>query len=246
MLAGARPIFYGSLRRTAIGRDWRFEEIMRQAAQVARRAVAMTALAFRASLEVTDHPRSTELSGGILGWLESAGAASELEPIERDLLGTPYRQLDKQQIGDAHWSGEGAWILAWAIGHAELPSLCEPVDCRPLFERLRIMRPEVHDLLTGARLRSDDELTTYSVSAWAFRSELHLRRVGTARTLLAKIERGRLEELGLAPSEEIIAETAKLVAGLSDEECQTAAGPAFVREYAIFWLFSDHPGYFED
>jgi hypothetical protein len=181
-----------------------------------------------------------------LGWLEFAEVASELEPIERDLLETPYRQLDKQQFGDAHWSGEGAWILAWAIGHAELPSVREPVDGRPLFERLRIMRPEVREVLSGARLRSDDELTAYCVSAWAFRSELHLRRLGTARTLLAKIERERLEKLGLAPPEHSIAETAKFVDGLSDEECQTAAGPAFVREYAIFWLLSDSTGYFQD
>ncbi|MCU0880305.1 MAG: DUF4272 domain-containing protein [Pirellulaceae bacterium] len=207
----------------------------------------MAALSFRASLEATDHPRSAPLSEEILKWLEAVGVVSELSSLEREILSTPYRRLEAQQLGDARWSGEGAWVLSWALGRVPLPASHEPVDYQPLVEELRVMRPEARELVTDARLRSDAELVAYAVRAWAFRSELHLRRLaGNARTVLAKIERQRLSDLGLTPSEQIISETARLVDDLSVEERRIAAGPAFIREHAMFWILGDRAAYFED
>lgn len=220
---------------------------MQTAAQVARRAVAMTALAFRASMEVTDHPRSAELSHEIPRWLERIGVASELMPYEQDLLNTPYGGLDSSQSREANWSGEGAWVLAWAIGLVERPAECEWADYHALFERLRIMRPEVREVLAHAAARPAAEWVRYGVETWALRSELQLRMLQPdSREPLASIQSKRLEALGLSPDPAVIERVVRLVDSLTDEERKRAAGPVLLREHAIFWLLNDSPVYYDD
>src|SRR4051812_7785268 len=84
---------------------------MRTSSEVLRRAVVMTTVAFRASLEATIHPRSRELSQRLLPWLESLGMAGDIDPIEHDLLATPFGELETSQKTDAKWSGEGAFVM---------------------------------------------------------------------------------------------------------------------------------------
>src|SRR6476620_3156482 len=108
---------------------------MRTSAEVLRRAIVMTSVASRASLEVTAHPRSQEISDRLLPWLESHGMASDIDPIERDLLATKFGALEASQETDGHWSGEGAVVMCWALHLTAQPPLDEQVDYTTLFEQ---------------------------------------------------------------------------------------------------------------
>ena len=127
---------------------------MRTIVQIAKPAIVMTSLAFRASLEVTDHSRAKKASDRIPGWLGEQGVNDELDAIERDILETPYRQLEDRQRRDANWSGEGAWIMAWALKLVELPPNRETVDPRILVERLGILRQDVTELTATVSLKT--------------------------------------------------------------------------------------------
>src|SRR5947209_6884425 len=95
--------------------------IIRPADQIARRAVVMASIAFRASLEVTAHRRALELSNAILPWHKTHGVDIELDPIERVLLETPVGQLEQEQQSDAFWAGEAAALFCWTLGLAKKP-----------------------------------------------------------------------------------------------------------------------------
>lgn len=93
--------------------------INREPATVARRALVLTVVAFRGSLEVTDHPRVIELSQRLVPWLDEIECRSELDPKERELLGTPLGQLSKSFLIDANWAGEAAAFFCWTLNCRE-------------------------------------------------------------------------------------------------------------------------------
>ncbi len=113
---------------------------MRTPSEILRRAIVMTSVAFRASLEVSVHARCEELCGRLLPWLEEHGMAGEIDTTERELLATPFGQLDKSQQVDANWSGEGANIMCWALGLQSRPHYHEHVDYTHWFNQLGILR----------------------------------------------------------------------------------------------------------
>jgi hypothetical protein len=136
---------------------------MRTSQQVAERAIVMTTLAFRSSLEVTDHPRSVELTNRLLGWLKSYRLDFSLESTQREILAAPRGTLIRSQMSEAVWCAEEAGWLAWAIGHgAPLPTL-EPADARPLVQTLHILQDEVERIVEAAAFRPRSEIETSGV-----------------------------------------------------------------------------------
>ncbi len=205
----------------------------------------MGAVAMRASLEVTTHPRVVEISGHLLPWLSSLGIMRELDPIESELLATAYGQLEPEQRTDANWAGEGAAICCWALGIADRPPLCEPADHNDIVERLKVLHPEAKLILEMESLRPISELQTYVVEVVLIRSQLQqLRDEGIGRSVLEKIARAKLVELGLGSLGAKMGRVAQIVAGMSSEERKRSAGLYFVRELAATWIFDSRERYF--
>jgi Domain of unknown function (DUF4272) len=100
--------------------------------RVAARALVLAAISCRGLIEKdAGNPGAEELRQGILPWLDSIGAAEELEPAETNLLSTPLGGLDHKKTINMSWQSEGMVVLAWALGYAELPAAhveCEPSD----------------------------------------------------------------------------------------------------------------------
>lgn len=102
------------------------------AARVAARAIALSAVTCRAFIESDAHkPGAEELRLKIIAWIEVIGVAAEMELAETALLSTPLGSLEAKRALDATWQSEGMVVLAWALRHAKLPPVhiqCEPSE----------------------------------------------------------------------------------------------------------------------
>ncbi len=100
--------------------------------RVAARALILASVSCRALIEKdAGKPGADELRQKLLPWLESVGAAEELEPHERELIETDMGSLDPKKRINASWQSEGMVVLAWALGYSGLPIIyaqCEPSD----------------------------------------------------------------------------------------------------------------------
>jgi hypothetical protein len=94
--------------------------------------MVLAAVSCRALIEKDARKAGAEkLRQDVRRWLETIGAAGELEPAEAELISTPLGSLDKTTTWNAGWQSEGMVVLAWALGCAMLPPVhaeCEPND----------------------------------------------------------------------------------------------------------------------
>ena len=220
---------------------------MRTSAEVLRRATVMTSVAFRASLEATPHPRSQQLSQRLLPWLETLGMASDIDPIEHDLLATAFGKLQASQKTDANWSGEGANVMSWALHLTAQPPYHEFVDYTVLFDRLGVLRCDPQIAFPDIALRSLKEISDFHIRVETLRTALQLARTDASlHTTLRKVWLSRLSELGLHGRDDDFEEAVQRVSTYSSEERQRAAGLCFVRNVATSWLVDGRRAYFED
>lgn len=220
---------------------------MRSAQEVAERAVVMTALAFRASLEVTDHPRSNELSGRLLGWLEQQQLGGALDPIEREILAAPRGTLAASQRTDATLAEEGACFFAWCLSTGPQLPLAERADARPLVASLRILHSDVGEIIQSASLRPEPEIASACLDILLTLSELRQRRLAdpSARKLLADMEASGIAELGLHVSPESEQRSRVFVDSLLTDQQRSIAGLQFARSEAACWLYDGRARYFD-
>jgi hypothetical protein len=130
----------------------------REPEQVAKRALVSGALAFRSSLEVTDHPRVIELSERLLPWLNEIGCGDELDPIEREELATPLKHLSESQKIDVNCAGEAASFFCWALKLLGPLEVSTPTDQSVLPDILCILQPTALKLIQSAALRETAEI----------------------------------------------------------------------------------------
>ncbi len=218
----------------------------REPLQVAKRTLVLGAIAFRASLEVTNHPRTVELSRRMLPWLREVNCDDEIDPIERDLLDTPLGCLGPSLRIDANYAGEAAAYFCWALGMAEPLPVVEAADQAQLLERLAILTPGAATILQSPSLRDRDEIRDASRHYVLVRSRLQEIRVGPPASDI--IRRGHFEslhEVGIEVPEEAVERATAAVDRMTPEERSRSAALYFVRSHAALWLFSDRPTYFE-
>lgn len=131
------------------------------AVKVARRALALTAVAARATLELDaeqlDSPE--ELRKRLTAWLESLDIGDELEPQEWKVLQRPVGTLEQQDFINAMWRVEGLAVLAWALGLCEMPPDDELVVPMELYGSLGFLDTEAaRAILASPELRPAAEL----------------------------------------------------------------------------------------
>ena len=133
--------------------------------RVARRALCLGAVAWRAMLERGNDVRE-ELERArteFLEWVNAVGIGEELEPDEWRLLQRPVGMLDQQEAIDAEWLIEGAAVLAWALGAFELPPYDREADVSTLWTVLGLDSVDTApEFLANPGLRPGDEVETLS------------------------------------------------------------------------------------
>lgn len=213
--------------------------MLRSSRDVVVQAMIYGTLGFRASLEVTVHPRSATLCSQLLPWLEQLNFSDRIDEFHREILETPYSELPPEFQSEAYWRGETASFLGWAIQLFDKPDPIQPVDAGVLLERLRILQPQASDLVSSANLRSKHEIEDYCAFCVTVRHYLQLSALDKfGQTLLKRVHQTRLSELGLNDTidrqREIEIEAAQFAS-----DFPSAKGLYVVRALASEWLLGE-------
>jgi len=204
------------------------------------------AVAFRASLEETSHPRVVEITHRLLPWLCDLGCDDEIDPIERELLETPRGQLSDSQWIDANWAGEAATIFCWALNLVGGLNEVNPADQSVLPDLLCILKPEAAAIIQSASLRDSAEIEDMCRQIVMIRSVLQEMRVGLPGSdVIRRLNVQRLSEAGIVVTEDAAKRASAIVAGMTPQGRDQVAGLYFVRDHAALWLFSDRSKYFD-
>lgn len=219
---------------------------MRTPIQVLRRAIVMTAIACRASLEAAADTPAEGASKQILPWIGGLGLLRDLDPIEHDLLATPFKGLDRSQQIDANWSGEGANVMCWALGLTAEPAPDVYVDYTPWFDRLLILFGDALAAMHDVQLRPLEEIGAFHVRVESLRTALQLERSSPAiHPALRKVWLARLSELNLGTGTENLDRAIAEIASWSGDQKNRATGLCVVRGVASSWLIDGRPAYFQ-
>lgn len=145
--------------------------------KVARRALALTAVAARASLEL-DESKPDHHRKRIADWINELNIADELEAHERKPLNRPVGSLKEKNFIDTMWQVEGLAILAWALNLSPAPSCDKLVIPADVYESIGLFDPDAGDaLLQRPNLRSADQLNAMREHLFMF--HWRLRRFAT-------------------------------------------------------------------
>lgn len=131
------------------------------AERVARRALALAAVAARALVEQSDPSEAgvEQYWKDILSWVEAIGIREELEPDEWKVLQRPVGRLDQRAAIDSTWRLEGLGVLAWALKQFDLPPYDELVSPQTLLRSVGFLDEQAAaGLLADPELRSREEL----------------------------------------------------------------------------------------
>lgn len=171
----------------------------RDSHEVALQAIIFGTLGFRASLEVTEHPRSKALCSQLLPWLEQMNLGARLEEFHREILLTPHREMSREFQTEAVWRGEEASILGWAIQVFDRPNPTECIDPGLLVNNLRLLQPNISELISSAKLRPQSEINEFCAFCLTVRYQFQcLALPKDAETILRRIHQSRIAELGLS------------------------------------------------
>jgi hypothetical protein len=172
--------------------------MFRSAYEVAAQAIICGALGFRASIEVTEHPRTKKLCIRLLPWLKEVGIGTQIEPYHHVILETPHGKLSHEFQTEAYWRGESAAVFGWSIYLFDTPGRFDPIDPGLLATNLRILHASANQLLTSAKLRPQTEIDEYCLYCLEIRHQFQLKDLPRkARATLRSIHRKRLAELGM-------------------------------------------------
>jgi hypothetical protein len=134
--------------------------------RVARRALALTAVAARATLEL-DAPQLDQPDGyrqDLLRWVDQLSIGDELEPEEWKVLQRPVGRLEQQDFINAMWRVEGLAVLAWALHLHELPPDDELIVPVEVYKSMGFLVPEIaRGILDSPELRPAEEINEMQI-----------------------------------------------------------------------------------
>lgn len=213
------------------------------AERVARRLLALTAVAARATLEL-DAPNldnAEDHRERIESWISDVGVADELEPDESKVIQRPVGTLDQQAFINSMWRVEGLAVLAWALHLHPLPPYDELVVPPELYQAIGLFDADSgRQILSGPELRTSEELAEMQEHLLAFHWRLRdfsLRPVAMDFVEFSHncwfgsfdIDRFRVIDADLAIGDFAISDA-------PEEEIQRAQSTAMERHLALNWL----------
>jgi hypothetical protein len=219
--------------------------------RVARRALALAAVAGRALLELPDSGGDESFRPRLIQWVDTVGVRDELEPDEEKLLQQPLGVPSQQEAVNATWRLEGLAVLAWALGRFELPRHDQQVDAGQLMPAICLLDAAgAKGLLADARLRTIEELKAMSDRLLAIHWRLRQFRADGGEPIAdwpseAKNAWFPLNLAGIPLIDGDLALGDAAIADASEDLFQLASSIAQERHQAINWLAGDSAVYSE-
>lgn len=213
------------------------------AARVAQRAIALTAVTTRAILEQdAGDPNARGFHGRLLDWVEAVGVGDELEPDEWQALQSPVGRLEQRAQIESTWRLEGLVVLAWALGRFEIPAHDELVDFNAMWGALGLLKDEeASELLERPVLRSREELGALRrrlfALHWRLRNFSLRPEVMDFAKFAAECWFGPLDITGLPLVDGDLAVQGERLDRASPEAVSAARSTAFERHRAANWLW---------
>ena len=171
----------------------------RSSDDIAIRAIISGTLGFRASLEVTEHPRCSEICSRLLPWLEQLNFSDRIEEFHREILNTPHGDLPREFKSEAVWRGEAAYFLGWAIQLFDKPHPSMLTDPGALTGVLRLLHSNANELVSSARLRPQPEVDDYCAFCLTVRHVFQVAAIqANGRDSLNRTYQLRLAQFGLS------------------------------------------------
>ena len=225
-----------------------FDTIPPTAERVAARALVLTAVACRSSLEAdAGSPEAEDFRESLVEWMRSAGLDGEAEGPELALLRAPLGSLDEQATIDASWQGEGVGVLAWALRRYDLPSYDELVAPPEIGHRLGFLRERAETVLAAPELRPAEELEQLRAAMFALHWRLRqfsLDRQGMDFEAFArKSWFGPLDIRGLRLARRDLAIDGRPLLDVPEERWRECLSIASERHRAANWLAGYEPVY---
>jgi hypothetical protein len=143
------------------------------ARRVAERGMVLAAVSARARLGQELSEEEKRDVRRFLGWVHRLGLADEMEQSERDYISAPVGEPDLQMNINGSWRIEGAAVLAWALGLADLPDYDELAVPRKVCEAFGWTEDGAGKVLVDAKLRSVEELARFNFQILTLHWRLH-------------------------------------------------------------------------
>ena len=129
------------------------------ALDVARRALILSAVVCRASIEsYRDEEYKRQTLQDIHEWFDELKLWPHLEPNEEEILRTPLGEMSQRSQIKGTWIAEGLAILSWALQRGEFPPYDGKVDPIAVTNALDFLHPDAEKLLESPALREAIEL----------------------------------------------------------------------------------------
>ncbi len=127
---------------------------------VSQRALALSAVTFRAMLEREGaDTRNKAIFQKLIDWIRDLGIDEDFEEAERKLIQTPLGSLDERETLNSAWRIEGLVVLAWALGRFEIPKPDELVDPNAVWRSLGMLdSAAAKALLSNPVIRSKQDI----------------------------------------------------------------------------------------
>jgi hypothetical protein len=211
----------------------------RTAREVAARALIFGTLNFRASLEVTEHPRTVELCSRLLPWLLQQPIGVPIEDSHREILQCPRGSLAPDFESEATARGECALVLGWCIQLFDTPDRVSRADPGLLLRNLRILQPDASQVLAGATLRPQVEIDEYFAFCLEVRHQFRLLKASPeARVIWERMHRECVARFGFGPG--LRAPKVREIEAAELASTSPSARPLYsVRANEANWLFGD-------
>ncbi|MBK7585545.1 MAG: DUF4272 domain-containing protein [Myxococcales bacterium] len=218
--------------------------------RVAARALVLAAVTCRGAIEhgVGDR-EAEELREQVIGWVRKTRLLDETEPHELSRLEAPLGSLSERDAIDTTWCGEGVVLLAWSLGHGDLPRYDVQVDSSVAAEALGFLNEDVEDVMLHAQLRQRSDLIRlaefYFALHWRLRHFALDARSMDFEAFASECAFGPLEVRGMDFLAHDLAIDGRPLAMLDDRRRDECLGIARERQRAANWLVGQDPIYSE-
>jgi hypothetical protein len=110
----------------------------------------------------------------LVDWLVKSGLEREMEPDEKEFLGTPVGEASRQVAVNGFWRTEGLGVLAWALQRFEVPPYDQMTNPDAAQRSVGYLRPiQEVDLRKSGVLRPAAEIARFSkhstIVSWRLR-----------------------------------------------------------------------------